>query len=193
MRRADLLLLGGVAAIVVGGAALGVAPRLRHRVWLGEEIARLELELAKPTGGPEVVRRLEDDLEQLRRFGEGRMTPIPRDADMAGLMSALSETLAVHGIDRRDIVTRDPRRMEGASSLPVSMTMEAPFSSVYSALTGIEAFPRLVRIERLKLSRGRPASGGAIDRSGVIRAEVAISAFFDASAASEDPDGEALP
>jgi len=193
MRRADMALVGGLLAIVGAGAVFGVSPRLRERAWLGREIERLEVELARPTGGPEVVSRLEEDLDQLRRFGEGRMTPIPRDADMAGLMSALSAALAKEGIDRRDIVTRDARRMEGAWALPVSMSMESPFRRVYSALTGIESLPRLVRIERLKISRPRPDGRGSIDRSGVIRAEVAISAFFNAAAPAQVADGEAKP
>lgn len=191
MRRADMVLLGGLIAVVCAGAAVGVAPRIRQRAWLGSEIERLEIELARPTGGPEVVSRLAEDLDQLRRFGEGRMTPIPRDADMAGLMGALSAALAQQGIDRRDIVTRDPRAMDGAWALPVSMTMEAPFESVYAALSGIEALPRLVRIERLKVSRNRPDAKGAIDRGDAIRAEVAISAFFNPSVPNQAPSEEA--
>ncbi|HBS29079.1 MAG TPA: hypothetical protein DEB06_06430 [Phycisphaerales bacterium] len=179
IRRTDAALLGGLVVMGALAVGVGIVPRLSRRAWLDDEVARLGAELVRPTGGPEVVARLSDDLAQLRSFGEGRMTPIPRDADIAGLVSALSDTLTRHGIDRRDILTRDAKRMEGASGLPVSITVQAPFGKVYDTIADIEAFPRLVRIERLKLSRSNPPGGrGTVDRSGVIRAEIAVTAFF---------------
>jgi Tfp pilus assembly protein PilO len=172
-----VMLAAGWAALVAVGGAVGVLPAARERARLSAEIESLRVELAKPTDGPEVVDRLTEDLNRLREFGRGRMTPIPRESDTAGLMGMLSATLTEAGIDRRDITTRSTKMHGDTASLPVTVSMNGRFPSVYRVLAEIESMPRLVRVERVRL-RAQETKPGVPDRDGHLRAELSIEAFF---------------
>lgn len=190
MRRSDLLLGMGWAATVGLGVGLLVVPPARNGADLRREIASLKSELAVPTDGPEMIQRLQGDLETLKSFGKGRMTPIPPTSDIAGLMKSLSTTLAEIGLAQRDITTRAVREVDDTSSMPVSLTLEGPFAKVYAALGAIEALPRLVRIERLQLTQPDTEDGG-FSRTGDVQAELSVEAFFNPKGGSSALTGGA--
>lgn len=186
-----LFVIGWVALTSVGVLAL-VAPPAAARAKLGREIQSLETELAKPADGPEVIDRLSNDLGKLRDFGEGRMTPIPTDSDVAGLMGMLGGTLTDLGLNQRDITTRPPKSFGDATSLPVTVVLNGPFTSIHEAITRIESMPRLVRVERLRItsesereSRASESSEGGAE--GVVRAEFSIDAFYSPDAPNGSP------
>lgn len=177
MRRGDLWLGAGWLAMTGVVVGLVVLPAARSRTTEIAEVARLRAEYSKPFNGPEVVERLTSDLSTLKQFGEGRMTPIPEESDIAGLMGSLSATLSELKLDQRDITTRVAKSLEGASVMPVAVTLFGPFERVYEAIGRIEALPRLVRVGRLRITTD-DASGGKRGRSGLVKAELTIDAFY---------------
>lgn len=188
IRKADLWLAAGWAGLVAAGVGLLIVPGVREDSRLRKEIDGLTAELAKPANGPEVIERLSMDLRTLREFGKGRMTPIPAESDVAGLMKSLSTTLQELGLDQRDVTTRSPKVLEDASSMPMSVTLSGPFPRIYEALAGIESLPRLVRMERLRISQDE-ARSGKFDRTGRVRAELSVEAFFSPRAVAAAPGG----
>lgn len=178
MRRGDLWLGAGWLAMTGVAVGLIVMPAAKARTAEIAEIARLRAEYSKPFNGPEVVERLTNDLSTLKQFGEGRMTPIPEESDIAGLMGSLSATLAELKLDQRDITTRTAKSLEGASVMPVAVTLFGPFERVYEAIGRIEALPRLVRVGRLRITSDDAASGAKRGRSGLVKAELTIDAFY---------------
>ena len=106
------------------------------------------------------------------------------ESDIAGLMKTLSETLNDLGLSERDITTRPVKSHGDAQSLPVTVVLTGPFTSIYDAIARIETIPRLVRVERLRIGGDAPRGGEATPRDGVVRAEFSIDAFF----APESPD-----
>ncbi len=183
MRRSDLALSAGLGLLAAAAAGLSVMPQMHRERSLGTQIDGLQAELAKPDGGPELVRRLESDLTTLREFGKGRMTPIPADSEVAGLMKSISATLDSLGLDKRDITTRTPKAFEGASSMPVTITLVGPFLQIVAAVESIETLPRLVRVERFRTAHEDVKQGRA-NRSGLVRAELSIDAFYNPTGAS---------
>lgn len=183
--------LGWVALASVGSLAL-VVPQAKALARVRQEVRSLESELAKPADGPEVLERLAADLTRLREFGKGRMTPIPEDSDVAGLMRLLSETLDELGLSQRDITTRPPKDYGDATSMPVTVVLNGPFTSIYDAVTRIEAMPRLVRIERLRITSDQPRhadpKSAASDLTGKVRAEFSVDAFYAARNSDSPPD-----
>jgi len=178
MSRSLNIWLGlGCAAFLVLGALLLVWPAHRANEILDAKRAELELELRKPSDGPETIERLSGDLAQLREEAAGRSTPIPKDSDVAGLMGELSRFTQEAGIQNRDISTQEPRKLEEASALSVLMRLDGPFDSVYQILSRIEELPRLVRLGRVRIET-EGARRGEVSAPGVVRAEVLIEAFY---------------
>ncbi|MDX2114815.1 MAG: type 4a pilus biogenesis protein PilO [Planctomycetota bacterium] len=177
MSSRDMWLSGGWAVLVFLGVLIFLVPPMRARGAIEREIEGLEVELAKPMDGPETIERLTNDLAALREFGEGRMTPIPEESDVAGLMSSISQTLSTLKIDRRDITTRATKEYEEARAVPLTAALTGPFMNIYEAIGAIESLPRLVRVERLRIATAEEDPGAA-SRSGEVRAELSIEAFF---------------
>ena len=188
MRRGDLFLCAGW--VVVTGLTVGllIVPAAKGRSAEIAEVARLRAEYSKPFNGPEVVERLRSDLSTLKQFGDGRMTPIPEESDIAGLMGSLSATLAELRLDQRDITTRVARSLDGASVMPVAVTLFGPFERVYDAIGRIEALPRLVRVGRLRITAD-DAMGGKRPRSGLVKAELTIDAFYRPTTVTDAMEG----
>ncbi len=189
MRRSDLWLGAGLLGMAGLAFGLFIMPAAKNRSAESVEVERLRAEYAKPFNGPEVVERLTGDLTTLKQFGEGRMTPIPEESDIAGLMGKLSSTLAELKLDQRDITTRVARSLDGASVMPVAVTLYGPFERVYEAIGRIEALPRLVRVGRLRITTDG-ASGADRSRSGLVKAELTIDAFYNPTQVSDAQGGK---
>lgn len=191
IRRSDVILSFGLVALCGSIVVLLFWPAMRRERQLRSDLDRLQADLVKPASGPEMIERLERDIEALRAFGSGRMTPIPENSNIAGLMASLSQTLDDLSLEQHDITTRPPKLLEYASSMPVSLTLSGPFPSIYRAVAKIESMDRLVRVDRLRITVPR-VSMAQIDRSGRVLAEISISAFFkprDLSAVDAEEDG----
>ena len=184
------MLAGGLTALVALVTGAEVLPALRERGESVRELDRLKADHAMPFNGPEVVERLSGDLRTLRAFGEGRMTPIPEDSDIAGLMGSLGRTLTELRLEQRDITMRPARALDGASVMPVAVTINGSFQSIYKAIGAIESLPRLVRVGRLRVVSND--SGGA-GRPGeeTVKAELTIDAFYSPTTVTGKATAEA--
>jgi len=131
---------------------------------------------------------LRERLEMLREFGEGRTTPIPEQSDIAGLMSQVGGVMDASGLEQREITTQEPRALDDASALSISLRLEGPFDAIYEAVRGIEGLPRLVRVGRLRLEAVSERRGGP-SRAGVVRADILVEAFFAPSGGSVEGGG----
>ncbi len=152
-------------------------PAVQHGKVLRAREASLRAELAKPADGPEVIARYAQELEDLRRFGEGRTTPIPEQSDIAGLMGQLDRSLKHAKLTQPAITTQKPKEYDEASALSLMLKLEGRFTSVYEAVREIEGLPRLVRVGRMRIS----AAGEKreeMSREGLVDAEVLIEAFY---------------
>lgn len=174
--KSSHFLIGWIALAALGGGGF-IAKPLSERARLGREIISLQAELAKPADDPEALERLTADLQTLRELGKGRLTPIPVESDIAGLMTAISGTLDELGFQQRDITTRPVKSHGDAQSLPVTVALDGPFIRIYEAVSRIESLPRLVRIERLRVSTD-PARRTEVHADGSVHGEFSIEAFF---------------
>lgn len=178
----------GLGALVLGTLAIGVGPAaVRAREVVGQ-IRAAETELAKPNGGPELIESLERELAQLKEIAGGGMTPIPEDADVAGLIGRLSRMFDDAQLGEREVTTGQPEQLEEASAMPMSVSVQGSFLALMDVLVRIESLDRLVRIERLRLS-GLHARRGPIDRSGEVRASVQVEVFYAPRALKEPAAG----
>lgn len=177
-RRSNILLCAGWAAMCAMGVGLFILPAVRARGELSRRIVGLREELAKPNAGPQAIEELSRDRESLMAFGAGRMTPIPAESDVAGLIESLTRTLSESGLKDRDITTRAARSLEGAHALPVTVAVTGESPKVFEALERVESLPRLVRVERLRVSAEDEQQAGKRAREPQVRAEMLIEVFY---------------
>ena len=188
MRKSDLWLGVGCVGVIAGGIGVGVLPAVQHGRDLRAQASGLVLELSTPADGPEVIAELREDLERLRRFGEGRMTPIPEESDIAGLMGQLDRSLVGAGITQPAITTQKPKELDEASALGLMLKVEGGFPAVYEAVREIEGLGRLVRVGRFRVEAAGEQRG-EVSRGGDVRAEVLIEAFYAPKSSVADAGG----
>lgn len=175
--RQDAPLWMGVAGLTLAGVLGAWLPIINRGRSIEQAIAGLESELAKPADTPERINKLRAQVEKLESRGRGRTADIPRDSEVAKLVQDLSASLDTLGITRREITTGSPRPVDQALSLPVTVMVSGDFGSLVSLLRQIEQFPRLVRVDRMKLG---PASRtkGEEPTDGMLRADLVLNAFY---------------
>lgn len=178
LSRETWVLSAAWLGMVAAGTGLLALPSLQRTVEIEREVATLRVEAAKPSDGPEVIAGLTKELEALRSRGETRMTPIPEQSDIAGLMRELSAKLDELGLDKRELVQGTAKRLEEASLVPMSVLVEGPFPKIYGVARYLEGLPRLVRVQRLRISQ-LGSSRESVDRSGIVSAELMIDVFFE--------------
>ncbi|TVQ77859.1 MAG: hypothetical protein EA380_06785 [Phycisphaeraceae bacterium] len=167
--------LGILVCVGVGGL---LWPSWSSGRVLRGEIGQLEQELSKPKSDPEMIERLSQELAGLNALRDQRMTPIPEERDVAGLMRELSAMLDELGLLEREITTGSPQVHDEASVMPMTVVLSGAYPSVAEAVIRIESLPRLVRVQRLRLALERTRSG-AVNRSGIVRADIRIEVFFE--------------
>lgn len=177
MNQGHLFRVGGLVGLVVVAGAVFIVPGYRESRRLSNEIGAYEAELRKPNSGPEVIGRLNEELETLRSLADRRMTPIPEGSDVAGLIGDLSAMLDEVGLASREITTGQSESLQEASAMPMTVTLRGAFPAVAEAVHRIESLPRLVRVKRLRVSSNQPRNG-EVDRSGSVRADILIDVFF---------------
>lgn len=174
----------GLAVLACAGAIGLLWPSWTSGQRLRFEIAMLEQELEKPNSDPEMIERLEGELEMLHALSDQRMTPIPEERDVAGLMRELSAMLDELGLMEREITTGTAQSQEEASVMPMTVVLTGVYPKVAEAVTRMESLPRLVRVQRLRLALDR-ASEGDVNRNGVVRADIRLEVFFEPRALAQ--------
>lgn len=178
-RTKAVLSAGWLIVLGTGGRVL-LWPAYARARDLDADIASKQATIARSTTGPEVIEKLAGQLVSLRALGDARMTPIAEEAGVAALVSGLSDSLDKLGLTDRELTTGAQHQLEEASVLPMSMIIRGDFPSIARALAQTEELPRLVRVQRLRLSLDNKNTlpNAPFDRSGRIKAEIALDVFF---------------
>lgn len=176
-RKSDIWLAIGWLAVTAGIGVLLLQPTIIERRELMLAIGQRQSELTTPDAGPEMIAELSETLEALKSISEGHVTLIPEESDVAGLMQSLDQTLRELQLDQHDVMTNRVKELKFAMSMPVTLTLSGTFPRVYQAIARIESLPRLIRMDRLRIS-SHVVGRDTIDREGIVRAELSISAFF---------------
>lgn len=175
--KQDAPLWMGVAGLTLAGVLGAWLPIVNRGRSIEQAIAGLESELAKPTDSPERISKLRAQVERLEERGRGRTAEIPKDSEVAKLVQDLSASLDRLGLARREITTGSPRPVDQAMSLPVTVMVSGDFGSLVSLLRQIEQFPRLVRVDRMKI--GAPSRAKSDEPAdGMLRADLVLNAFY---------------
>lgn len=188
MSRHLTLWFGGGWLLLIGATALLVVlPAWRRSTQLRSEITSLHQEVVASQDDPDLLEDLSERLDSLRDFGEGRMTPIPQESNIAGLMHALTTILDGKNLLEREIKMGAATDSKRASSIPMTVMIKGEFMSVFGALAEIESMDRLIRVRRLRIGNDNDRARD-LDRSGVVEATLTMDVFF--APRDSDEDGE---
>lgn len=177
MTRAHALMPFLSLALVAGlGVTLGVSPKLREHRRAKAEVRGLMAELAKPIDAPGMIEEFSKNLGELRTVGASRMTPIPQESDIAGLVRNVSARLDELGLTQNELTTGQSVSLDDASSIPIALHVEGPFPKVLEVLRYIEDLPRLVRISRLAINN--PAATRDPGTNELIEADMLLDVFY---------------
>lgn len=179
LSRSNWMLLGGWALLVAVSGRAVIWPAHRASIELDADISAKKAELARPGSGPETIERLARELTALRNLGKARMTPIPEESGVAGLVRELSNSFDGLGLIDREVSTGAAKQLEEASAMPMTVALAGDFPSIYRAVAQIENLDRLVRVQRLRVSLENRAGKEGADRTGRVRAEVLLDIFYE--------------
>jgi Tfp pilus assembly protein PilO len=167
------LLLWWIGLTVVGGGLM-IWPNASDISGLRREASRLEDRVRRDDDGEAELRRLESRLEEVRAEAERRLRVIPAESGVADLIRQLSGLLSTLSIEEREITTGAATRAEHASLMPMSVSLTCGFLSVYDVVRWVESLPRLVRVQRLRVTSAdrEPGTGGPVE------AEILLDVFY---------------
>lgn len=176
--KTNIMLGVSLALFLILGFGVLVVPKMNRQALADAQFEGFRAELEKPNAGPQTVTMLNDRLEILRQLGEDRITPIPDEPDLAGLMSSMSTMFAQHGLEPPQLTTGTPEPDRGAMSMPMTIVAEGEFVPLAQAILGIESLDRLVRVRRVRISTDSPRRNGPVDREGLVRADLLLDVFY---------------
>lgn len=186
--RQTIMLAVGLAMLTILGVAALIYPEIRMAALARAETTGFKAELAKPNAGPDTIQLLRERLDLLERVGDDRITPIPDQPDLAGLMRRMSAMFEESGIEPPQLTTGVPQPDNGAMSMPMTVVATGNFVAITEAVRSIESLPRLVRVRRVRLSTESNTRRGPIDRDAIVRADLLLDVFYGTAELAEVDD-----
>jgi Tfp pilus assembly protein PilO len=180
--KTNAMLAVGLVLVALLGAGVAIVPKLSAASVARAEIEGFEAELAEPNAGPEAIAMLEERIEIMSAIGEDRITPIPERADLADLMRRLSQMFESAGIEPPQLTTGVPEQEKGVMAMPMTIVASGGFTALAETIGRIEALPRLIRVQRVRLATDASRGSGDIDRAAPVRADLLLDVFYDAGA-----------
>ncbi|MEO0586500.1 MAG: type 4a pilus biogenesis protein PilO, partial [Planctomycetota bacterium] len=124
-----------------------------------------------PGANAELV-RLYDEVEQMRHELDAAQQRIPAQDEIAQVVRGISEALALHAADQPVLTTGQTEHYATHSLIPVQVTFNADFLNTYRVLDALQRMPRLIRVDRLTISRDAERGDGNAT------VELDVAAFF---------------
>jgi type IV pilus assembly protein PilO len=182
----ELVFLGLLVAVPL--AAWFVVFQPRHQQI---EQARVEVEAKQATLRQlaRVSSRIEDlriEIESGREALDRLERRIPGRDGVDAVLQQITEIAMQNRLVVRSVKGDRPLAAPLYMELPLKMSIEGEFEGLYDFLAELESLERITRVHHLKVSRsfsGRNAS----EDLGSLKAELAISIFFDPGAAEAAP------
>ncbi|MEM6755772.1 MAG: type 4a pilus biogenesis protein PilO [Planctomycetota bacterium] len=159
--------------VLFGGLIVAVDLPIRsmqsgHR----DRIAQAERSLAGSSDAATQLAQLNDEMVELREETRSIQQRIPQANETAEVIRGISQAMERHAADEPILTTGPVEHYATHSLIPIQVSFRADFDNAYRVMDALRSMPRLIRIERMTLSR----EGGELGRPMPISLEVA--AFF---------------
>jgi Tfp pilus assembly protein PilO len=187
MRFADRKSTQWIAGTLAAGVLLAIAIDVPLRMLQGrhqDRIDRYETELADVPQARARLSTLRDEIAALEAEVDADQKRLPEADEIAQVIRGITNAMQRHAATEPVITTGPTEDLATHSLIPVRVEFDADFISTYRVLESLRAMPRLIRVERLTMTR----EGDQLGRP--VRVELEVAAFFSrpeqyASAARE--------
>ncbi|MEM6334058.1 MAG: type 4a pilus biogenesis protein PilO [Planctomycetota bacterium] len=129
-------------------------------------------QLGLTPGATEELSRLYDEVEQMRDELDGSKQRVPAQDEIAQVVRGISEALVLHAADQPVLTTGKTEHYATHSLIPVQVSFNADFLNTYRVLDALQRMPRLIRVDRLTISRDAERGDGNAT------VELEVAAFF---------------
>jgi len=169
------LVVAWVAGTFVACAALFVTVDLPFRFMQGHQQQRIDRYEGELGITPEASARLAKVYEEvvaLRAEVNGAQKRVPEADEIAEVIRGVTKAMELHAANQPVLTTGPTEHFATHSLIPIQIKFEADFMNAYRVLESLRSLPRLIRIERMELSREDNDLGEPIP------VELDIAAFF---------------
>lgn len=170
--RERVVVVGSTAASVVLFVWLSVVPLTRRLADVNHAVLLAGARWRQHSAEASEVFRHGPELLERRAAMEGASDRIPADARVGDVLERLSEAASAARLRNEQMTPRGRYTIESIGVIPIEMTFESTFSSLYAFLEGIESLDRVVRVRRIETTRER-------DLSAALKTQLELEAFFD--------------
>jgi len=153
-RHLTIAVLLLVALASLGGLTL-VWPCYRDAAEISRQAEVLRRKGEQPLAKAAEIAMLVAEQDALDRRIETEFKLVPKSADLAGLMQALSIPVDRLRVSHQTMLSSDPREAAPGSAKamaqPLTVEMQARFDAIFQLLQTIESLPRLLRVSSVSI------------------------------------------
>lgn len=174
MRSKKEQLIGGLvcAALLVAYALLIARPQTRALAGVRAEAQSLGTDIVARQILTQSTSLRETELQQCRGRIAGITEQVPSSDKLGDLIAQLSEASEAWNLRSTDVAPANGYEIGKLRVLPIEVTFECDFPSLFGFVQRIETLPRLVRVSRLKTQR-------RADAPAVLTCELTLQVFSE--------------
>jgi Tfp pilus assembly protein PilO len=152
----DQLIAVGIIALLFVAFSLAVwMPARKANADYRERIAAAEKALEPSLSDPEVLAKLDRQVQTLRVAVSSQTRTVPRQPMTASILRDLTESVRHQGIEQQELQTLETKHYRDFSAIPSRLEFVAGFDQTARVIEAIESLPRLVRFDRLEIQAQR--------------------------------------
>lgn len=159
-RKAQIIMSAALLVIVGSFYLFGYRPLTAEKKSLAVQVADRQKRLADNSRQLKVLPEVAAEVRDLRARLDGQKK-LPRESDLFQFIRDLTRLKQNWSLSRFQYKPEASRRNEYFAQLPIQLSFEGDFVSVYSFLRQIEDLERLTRVRTISL-KGRPEQPGEV-------------------------------
>jgi Tfp pilus assembly protein PilO len=168
--RAQIGLVAVTLTLVTAFYFGSYRPQSQRQAQLAKQIADQKKSLATGKAQTSVLDSVVEEVRALRAKLERSQKSIPQQQDLPAFIRDVTQ-LSQQASLKKFIMKPDiPSRIDLVSELPIRLTFEGDFISIYSFLRNTEQMPRLTRVRDMRLS--------SRDKNGQVKVELTMNIYF---------------
>jgi len=153
---ANRQLVAWVAGTLAACVALFAVVDLPFRYVQGHQqqrIDRYERDLGITPAASARLSRVYEEVVALRAEVNGAQKRVPEADEIAEVIRGVTKAMELHAANQPVLTTGPTEHYATHSLIPIQIKFEADFMNAYRVLESLRSLPRLIRIERMSLSR----------------------------------------
>ncbi|HMB95136.1 MAG TPA: type 4a pilus biogenesis protein PilO [Tepidisphaeraceae bacterium] len=173
--RVQWTLLSLLLLLVTGFFFVAYKPHMRQLADLQEQIDRYDSELTQSKDQTRILPDVAADVEKLK-VKLAKFKTLPRQQELAQFIKDIAQLGQQANLKKFELTRGVPARGARLNELPIQLTFEGDFVSVYSFLRHAEELQRLTRVPSMNIKSN--------DKDGQVKVQMTMNIYFAADSFS---------